>query len=518
MNKEIVYALIYCRVSSEKQRTEGNGLESQEQRCQTYARSKGYLVESVFKDSFTGGGDFMNRPAMNELIHYLDKYPYKQYVVIFDDLKRFARDTIFHLKLRSAFKARGATPECLNFTFDDSPEGMFVETVLAASGELEKNQNKRQVIQKQRARLEGGYWPFVSPPGYYMKQKDPLHGTILEYKDEATLSLIREGLEGFAHGRFQNQLDVKKFLEQNTYCGRKHVALTSVKNLLTNILYAGYIEFPKWEVTRREAHHKGIISLETYEQIQDKLNGKAKVLSRKDMREDFPLRGCVVCSDCSKPYTASWAKGRNGKHPYYHCSTKGCIAYGKSIRKSVLEDAYQNVLKELAPKSITLELVKTRAMAIWDKKVKELEITKSTLQKTIGTNDERISSLAKMASVAKTQSIVSVYEKEIEKLVKENEEVQQKLTKMNRNLPDFGTAFDKVAGFIKSPYTTWENGDMKTKHTISNMVFHSKPSYDRKNGFGTADYAVVIKLFEQFATNNSKNVRPHGFEPWTVEV
>ena len=36
-------------------------------------------------------------------------------VIIFDDLKRFARDRDFHWKLRKALSARGAVPKCLNF-------------------------------------------------------------------------------------------------------------------------------------------------------------------------------------------------------------------------------------------------------------------------------------------------------------------------------------------------------------------------------------------------------------------
>ena len=43
-------AVIYCRVSSTKQRVEGSGLESQEQRCRAYADDKGYEVEAVFPD------------------------------------------------------------------------------------------------------------------------------------------------------------------------------------------------------------------------------------------------------------------------------------------------------------------------------------------------------------------------------------------------------------------------------------------------------------------------------------
>ena len=101
-------AVIYCRVSSTKQKIVGGGLESQEHRCREYAASKEYDVEAVFPDDASGGGDFMNRPGMVALLSYLDAQKGKPYVVIFDDLKRFARDTEFHIKLRREFGNRGA--------------------------------------------------------------------------------------------------------------------------------------------------------------------------------------------------------------------------------------------------------------------------------------------------------------------------------------------------------------------------------------------------------------------------
>ena len=90
-------ALIYCRVSSKSQEEEGHGLQSQETRCREHASSKGYEVEAVFPDTVTGGGDFMKRPGMVALLSYLEAQPQENYIVIFDDLKRFARDTRFHL-------------------------------------------------------------------------------------------------------------------------------------------------------------------------------------------------------------------------------------------------------------------------------------------------------------------------------------------------------------------------------------------------------------------------------------
>lgn len=80
------------------------------------------MVEAVFPDDVSGGGDFMRRPCMVALHSYLDAQKGKPYVAVFDDLKRFARDTEFHLKLRREFAVRGETIECLNFRIEDTPE------------------------------------------------------------------------------------------------------------------------------------------------------------------------------------------------------------------------------------------------------------------------------------------------------------------------------------------------------------------------------------------------------------
>jgi len=147
-------AIIYCRVSSVKQRLEGSGLESQEQRCRAYAEERGYEIMKVYPDDTTGGGDFMKRPGIRAALAYLESQRGEPHVIIFDDLKRFARDTVFHWKLRETFASYGAVVECLNYRFEDTPEGKFVETVFAAQGQLEREQNGRQVRQKMQARVE----------------------------------------------------------------------------------------------------------------------------------------------------------------------------------------------------------------------------------------------------------------------------------------------------------------------------------------------------------------------------
>jgi site-specific DNA recombinase len=209
---EVPKALIYCRVSSHKQATEGHGLDSQELRCRQYAEGLGYEVEAVFPDDVSGGGDFMKRPGLVALLSYLDAQPHKRYVVIFDDLKRFARDTEFHIALRRAFQRRKARIECLNFKFEDTPEGKFIETIMAAQGELERQQNSRQVIQKMQARVDAGYWCFKPIIGYKYRRVDG-HGKML-VPEEPVATVVRDALEGYASGRFETMVEVQRFLQR----------------------------------------------------------------------------------------------------------------------------------------------------------------------------------------------------------------------------------------------------------------------------------------------------------------
>ena len=217
-------ALIYARVSSS-----GQDPNSQDYRCRQYAELKEYPVEEVYLDKFTGGGDFWNRPQMKRLLDYIDGHPKKKYVVIFDDLKRFARDTEFHIRLRKEFKSRDVTVECLNFNFEDTPEGEFVETMFAAQGQLERQQNRRQVIQKMKARLERGLWCFDFPPG--MKYIDsPVYGKLLA-PDDVKGEIVKEALEGYASNKFPNQVDVQAFLESRGFFHRKKSKTVYFKNL-----------------------------------------------------------------------------------------------------------------------------------------------------------------------------------------------------------------------------------------------------------------------------------------------
>jgi site-specific DNA recombinase len=506
--------LIYARVSGRKQRTEGHGLESQEQRCLTKLEEENILYERSFFDSFTGGGDFMNRPAMREMLEFIDENPHKSFVVIFDDLKRFARDTEFHLKLRSAFKIRDVIPKCLNYDFDDSPEGIYVETIQAAHNQLERQQNQRQVIQKQQARLRNGYWAFCAPLGY-KKIKDPIHGTIdIPTKDS---EFIKEALEGFANRRFPNKIDAVRYLqEKGIISNNQHPnkGIVTFTNLLKNPFYAGFIEFPKWEVERRKGHHKEIIDIETFEKNQRVLEGNTSPFVRKDIREDFFLRGLVNCSCCGKKLTGASSRSKTGKlHPYYKCANKECDMYGKSIRAKDIHSEFDTLLGQLRASEDLINLSLAIFEDAWKTEIENLKKEREEKNKTQEKIEFEIERYTSLAVRTTNPTVLKQYEKQIQKLGEEIEILEKNLEIGNDYSIPYRTSSKEVLSVLKNPYSVWKNYDVYQKQKFFYFIFNQNLEYDKKEGYRTPNYTLPIKIFETIENNEPNVVETVGFEP-----
>ncbi|MEM9099035.1 MAG: recombinase family protein [Pseudomonadota bacterium] len=510
-------ALIYCRVSSTKQKLEGSGLDSQEHRCRQYAEENGYAVEAVFPDDSSGGGDFMKRPGMVALLSFLDAQAGKPYVVIFDDLKRFARDTEFHIKLRREFDRRGARPECLNFTFEETPEGEFIETIIAAQGQLERKQNRRQVIQKMKARVEKGYWVFKDPVGYRYG-KDKVHGKLL-MRDEPVASILVEALEGYASGRFSSQTEVKRFLESKPAFPKSgpsgYVHPTKVKDILMRAVYAGYVEATDWGVGLCKGHHEPLISWATYERVQERLRGNVYAPARKDINEDFPLRGFVACDDCGQPLTSCWSKGKQRRYPYYLCSTKGCPSRRKSIPRAEIEGGAEEILCSMQPVRGLFEMAKAMFADIWASHRITAEEDRAALLTQLKDIDRQIDSLLDRIVEATSTSVVRAYEQRIEKLEREKLSLTEKASKSVPEEGRYEELIEHALGFLANPWKLYKKGGYALKRTVLKLAFPEPLRHDRKAGYRTPPKPYPFRVLDEISKPLCSLVEPRGIEPLT---
>lgn len=509
--------LVYARVSSKRQEKEGHGRESQEARCKDYLASIGVSYRKSFIDTKSGGGDFMNREAIREILKYVDANPHKKFVLVFDDLKRFARDTEFHMKLRTTLKARDILPRCLNYNFDDSPEGMFVETVLAAGNELERHQNRRQVIQKMKARLESGHWAFVAKRGYKMIQ-DPLHGKLAVPK-EPEASALKYALEGFSTGIFVRRVDACRYLKEKGFWTQKYIEkyIDEFTAMLKDPFYMGDIEYVQWEVSRRKGHHRGIISAETFElnqrRLKNEISGKR---IRVDISKEFPHRGLIVCANCGSHLTAGWTTKNRGvkkKFPYYWCQNRECCLCKKSVPRDDLEKRFNELLlKQKLKKNVdkVAEIVFNR---VWKEEISSMVKNDFSLKEQKASLEEKVGKLTKEIINTTSASLKKAYEAQLEQTMKEIDELDSKLDlKIDYSIP-YRTALDKATEMLKSPYAVWKKLELDEQQKLFFFIFEEKLWYDRKEGYRTDKIQSYTRLFESFATSKSDDVDLGGIGP-----
>ena len=513
-------ALIYCRVSSKKQSSGGSGLTSQEKRCRQHALQNGYDVEGVFPDDITGGGNFMKRKGMVALLEHVNAHPNTSYVVIFDDLKRLARDTKYYLILRETLDALGVEVECLNFTFEKTPEGEFYETVIAAGGQLERKQGARQVRQKIRARFESGYWGTHPPLGYRM-QNESGKPRILVRKDPIA-SYIQEALEGYACGRFETQMEVKRFLDscegfpKNKGTAQyREVHPDTIRKMLTNVVYVGMVAMPAWGIAPREGHHEALIDKKTHKLIQERLSGKSYSATRKDLSADFVLRGAVCCDDCGTPYTSTWSKGRNKHYPYYLCYQKECVSYGKSIRRDVMETAFEELLTKLVPHRDTMKVAskmfKKQWLGLGEKLKEEKSDIKAQIKALNAQKDKTINRLIE----TENEDIVRACEQKIQNIELEKLTLEEKIANSGKPRQDFDETFRTALKFLATPTKLWASGRYEHKRAVLRIGFTEHLRYNRNSGFRTASISSPLRLVEDLYGENSKVVGDVGFEPTT---
>ena len=151
----ITKVIIYCRVSSKKQVTDGNGLDSQEQTCRTWAKQRGLAVERVFKEEGISGSK-EDRPAFKEMLEFLfdtnDKY-----IVLALDINRFARDTVVYGALRDKIRTLGHVMQTVNMTLEETEESELLENVSASLGQYERKKNAKRTKMNMIEHAQQGY-------------------------------------------------------------------------------------------------------------------------------------------------------------------------------------------------------------------------------------------------------------------------------------------------------------------------------------------------------------------------
>src|SRR5579859_2009326 len=132
-------AVIYCRVSTDRQVKHGDSLKTQQAACLDYCKQHSYEVADIFMEEGESA-QTLDRTQLQKLIDYCQKNKGKVQVMVVYAINRFSRETLDHKTLRVLLYGHGVTLRSVTEPIDDTAEGEFMEHIISGVAQYENRQ------------------------------------------------------------------------------------------------------------------------------------------------------------------------------------------------------------------------------------------------------------------------------------------------------------------------------------------------------------------------------------------
>lgn len=507
-------AVIYCRVSTDGQVTEGNGITSQEEACKAWCERNQVECVKVFKDEGISGTD-LKRQGIHQAIAFLKeenaKYTKIRYFVC-TETSRISRSENLMATLWLEYEIKNTGVDIV-YAFSpmssESDESSFINNIQHVIAAHERKRISKRCKNGSRAALLLGKRPFSTVPLWYISYKEDKQ-RIIEI-DPLRAEIIKEGLELFADDVLLTKWELLEFLNikwlktgAETKTGKLYITFLEKLFLIHRLMFmAGYIIYPNRDINELiEAQHPGLISLDTAYKILQKINKKAigRRSNVKSAEDVFLLRGMVRCPLCKNKITTWHTTSHTGKkHPYYWCVSKSC-EWRRSIKKAKMEGDFFDLLKslqmpkqmyDLFDKCLEQRFLNKQNIFAWQKQEKRNRIREV---------ENKMKLVEESLLKVSTPGLITKYEADRALLNQEKEELNAQLDDNLLLENDLLEIIKKTKDIFRSPLAFWELWDLETRQLLVRVWFGNELTYTEQDWYHTSQKSVVYSVLEYFRT------------------
>jgi site-specific DNA recombinase len=263
MGTRVVSVAIYSRVSTEDQAKEGFSLGAQKERLEAYCVARGWTVASHYVDDGHSGRN-VRRPAYQRMMAERDAWD----VLLVIKMDRIHRNARNFMEMMDALGEWGKDFVSASESLDTSTAmGRFVMDIIQRIAQLESEQIGERVYMgmSQKAKVGPGILGFHPPLGFDLQK-----GRLLPNETEAPT--VREIFERCEEGLTLESIADE--LNREGHRTKRQTAWTPVKvfRILHNPIYAGFL---RWDGFTRKAEHEGLVTVETFNDVQERLRSRA---------------------------------------------------------------------------------------------------------------------------------------------------------------------------------------------------------------------------------------------------
>ncbi len=305
----------YARVSTSEQAERGKSIEDQLAKLEREAGERGGVLLRTFADPGFSGSN-LNRPQLSALLAFCREQDVDAVLIV--DTDRLARKTEHHFAIKAQLRKCGVRVESLNQPMiDDTPEGVFLDTILAATNALYPQITGRKTSLSMAQKVQAGWWPGPARLGYRNAdnpQPTSANDRRIIIPHETNGPLVTRAFSEYATGNhsLKSLCALLESLGLRSVWG-KYVTPTSLRKMLGDPFYLARASY-KGEM--RCWNHQTLTDEETFRRCHLVLGEHNRYADRM-RKHTFLLSGILRCGKCGAPLTAS-VNARKGKS-YYHC-------------------------------------------------------------------------------------------------------------------------------------------------------------------------------------------------------
>src|SRR5712692_10265131 len=335
-------AVIYCRVSTDKQEQDGESLEYQEEKCRRYAELHDIDIVVVLLEAKSGFIHYSHREKLTLARQFIRDGLADVFIVW--DLRRFSRNFVHSAMIFEEIESAGAEIVSVSENIDNSLTGKLIRSILAWSAESEREKILEYANRHWQTRLEHNLPVGTgrAPYGWDWGNKDKTFYVINHEEAAVRLSVfymfveLDMSIRGMAH-----KLTEDGILPPAKSRGTKVKGIawhpSTVHTILGDVANIGVLQICKITKTltskgtitsKPNANMKtipdglpAIVPVELYELAQIKLKANKSDKSHVHRNpEDFLLKGHIYCKTCNYRMHGRYQTSRNEHiYPYYAC-------------------------------------------------------------------------------------------------------------------------------------------------------------------------------------------------------
>ncbi|MBV9689199.1 MAG: recombinase family protein [Ktedonobacteraceae bacterium] len=240
----LIRAVIYARVSTDKQEDDGTSLDTQVENCERIALQEGIFVVETFREVFTGSL-YRERKLLTTLRQMARNHEFE--VLIINTFDRLSRNQTHLAVLIDEMEHLGIKILCVKEKFDETPAGQFMRNALGFVAEVERQKIIERTHTGRMKRITNGRMLSNARPRYGYKWAD-------ERKSHLELDFFEAAVVAWMFWQYvflKASLDhITRLLGENNILspsGKPYWGRSTVFRIITDPIYMGMATALKYE-------------------------------------------------------------------------------------------------------------------------------------------------------------------------------------------------------------------------------------------------------------------------------